>query len=229
MRQNPSFAMTDVAELRRLIDANPWVTLVSATDDGLVASHYAVLLDEDRDDLTIVGHVGRPDDLIHGLGERELLVVVQGPHGYISPGWYGDAASVPTWNFVSAHLTGIPELLTPEENLVILERLVARFESGMPQPRLMWAAAERPRLRHEARARDHRLPPHPDEGGRQAQAQPEPAGRGHRDDHRRARGGREPVRRPAAGRRDAARPRRQEGGAVSLAAARPSPSSRTRG
>ena len=45
---------------------------------------------------------------------------------------------MPTWNFVSAHLTGIPELLTPEENLVILERLVARFESGMPQPRLMW-------------------------------------------------------------------------------------------
>ena len=71
MRQNPSFAVTDVAELRRLIDANPWVTLVSSTGDGLVASHYAVLLDEDRDDLTIVGHVGRPDDLIHGLGERE--------------------------------------------------------------------------------------------------------------------------------------------------------------
>ncbi|GAA1990436.1 FMN-binding negative transcriptional regulator [Microbacterium pumilum] len=138
MRQNPSFAMTDVGELRRLIDANPWMTLVSATDDGLVASHYAVLLDEDRDDLTIVGHVGRPDDLILGLGERELLVVVQGPHGYISPGWYGDGANVPTWNFVSAHLTGIPELLTPDENLRVLDRLVARFESGMPQPRLLW-------------------------------------------------------------------------------------------
>src|SRR3546814_7027946 len=94
-----------------------------------MASHYAVLLDDDRDDLTIVGHVGKPDDLIHGLGRRELLVVVQGPHGYISPAWYGDVASVPTWNFVSAHLSGVPELLTPEENLRILERLVARFES----------------------------------------------------------------------------------------------------
>jgi transcriptional regulator len=141
MRQNPSFAMTDVGELRRLVDENPWVTLVSATDDGLIASHYAVLLDDDRDDLTIVGHVGRPDDLIHGLGERELLVVVQGPHGYISPGWYGDVASVPTWNFVSAHLTGVPELLTPEENLRVLDRLVARFEGRLPEPRMMW---ERP-------------------------------------------------------------------------------------
>ncbi|HWM17531.1 MAG TPA: FMN-binding negative transcriptional regulator [Microbacterium sp.] len=141
MRQNPSFAMTDVAELRRLIDQHPWMTLVSDTLDGLVASHYAVLLDEDRDDLTIVGHVGKPDDLIHGLGTRELLVVVQGPHGYVSPGWYGDVQSVPTWNFVSAHLTGVPEILSPEENLTVLDRLVSRFEGRMPEPRMMW---ERP-------------------------------------------------------------------------------------
>lgn len=141
MRQNPSFAMTGVAELRRLIELNPWVTLVSHTDDGLVASHYAVLLDEDRDDLTIVGHVGRPDDILHGLGERELLVVVQGPHGYISPNWYRDVPAVPTWNFVAAHLSGIPEVLSAEENLAVLDRLVAHFEGRMPQPRLMW---ERP-------------------------------------------------------------------------------------
>ncbi|MGW9586786.1 FMN-binding negative transcriptional regulator [Microbacterium sp. NPDC055455] len=144
MRQNPSFAMTDVGEIRRLIEHNPWVTIVSAADGGLVASHYAVLLDAGRDDLTIVGHVGKPDDLVHGLGDRELLVVVQGPHGYVSPGWYGDTPSVPTWNFVSAHLSGIPELLTAEENLQVLERLVARFESGMPQPRMMWAPPNDP-------------------------------------------------------------------------------------
>lgn len=138
MRQNPSFAMTDAGEIRRLIDQNPWVTLVSHTENGLVASHYAVLLDAGRDDLTIVGHVGKPDDLIHGLGERELLVVVQGPHGYVSPGWYGDGPAVPTWNFVSAHLSGVPELLDADENLAVLERLVDRFERGMPNPRGMW-------------------------------------------------------------------------------------------
>ncbi|WP_197462585.1 FMN-binding negative transcriptional regulator [Microbacterium sp. T32] len=128
MRQNPSFAMTDVGEIRRLIEHHPWVTLVSAGADGLVASHYAVLLDDDRDDLTIVGHVGKPDDAILDLGKRELLVVVQGPHGYITPRWYGDGPAVPTWNFVSAHLSGIPEILTPEENLRVLDRLVERFE-----------------------------------------------------------------------------------------------------
>lgn len=141
MRQNPSFTLADVAEIRRVIDANPWATIMSAGDDGLVASHYAVLLDESRDDLTIVGHVGRPDDLIHGMGGRELLVVFQGPHGYVSPGWYGDVPAVPTWNYIAVHLAGVPEILTDEENLVVLDRLVARFEARMPEPKLMW---ERP-------------------------------------------------------------------------------------
>lgn len=142
MRQNPSFTLADVAEMRRVIEQNPWATLVSAGDDGLVASHYVVMLDEARDDLTIVGHVGRPDDMVHGLGGRELLVVFQGPHGYISPGWYApETASVPTWNYTAVHLSGVPELLSTEENLRVLDRLVERFESRMPDPRLM---SERP-------------------------------------------------------------------------------------
>ncbi|WP_314423690.1 FMN-binding negative transcriptional regulator [uncultured Microbacterium sp.] len=141
MRQNPSFTLADVAEIRRVVDANPWATITSHGPEGLVSSHYVVLLDDERDDLTVVGHVGRPDDLIHGLGERELLVVFQGPHGYISPGWYGDVPSVPTWNYTAVHLAGVPEILTDEENLAVLDRLVDRFEGRMPEPRRMW---ERP-------------------------------------------------------------------------------------
>lgn len=142
MRQNPSFTLADVAEMRRVIEQNPWATIVSAADDGQVASHYVMMLDEDRDDLTIVGHVGRPDDLVHGMGERELLVVFQGPHGYVSPGWYGkDAQAVPTWNYIALHLAGVPEILSDDENLRVLDRLVERFEGRMPDPRLMW---ERP-------------------------------------------------------------------------------------
>lgn len=141
MRQNPSFTLADVSEMRRVIDANPWATIMSAGPDQLVASHYAVLLDEGSEDLTIVAHVGRPDDLIHGLGERELLVVFQGPHGYISPSWYGDVAAVPTWNYTAVHLSGVPEILSDQENLEVLDRLVARFEHRLSEPRLMW---ERP-------------------------------------------------------------------------------------
>ena len=203
--------MTDVAELRRAHRReNPWMTLVSSTADGLVASHYAVLLDEDRDDLTIVGHVGRPDDLIHELGEHELLVVVQGPHGYISPGWYGDAASVPTWNFVSAHLTGMPG--DPHARGEPAGARPARRPlrgRGCRSPRMMWERAERSRPTSSALERGtvgFRLTP--TTRRRQAQAEPEQAGRGRRDRSSRELERRRSVRESGARRRDAARARR---------------------
>lgn len=138
MRQNPSFAMTDVAELRRLIAANPWAVLVGRDAEGITASHYAVLLDPDRDDLTVVAHVGRPDDLVLGLGDGELMIIFQGPHGYVSPGWYGDIQAVPTWNYVAVHLSGTPEILSTEENLRVLDDLVNHFEGRLDDPRGMW-------------------------------------------------------------------------------------------
>lgn len=144
MRQNPSFAMTDVAELRRIVRRNPWATIVSDGMDGLVASHYAVMLDADADDLTVVAHVGRPDDLVHGLGDGELLVVFQGPHGYITPRWYGDVQAVPTWNYVAVHLRGVPEILSDEENLRVLEQLVDRFEGTDEDARGMYTLPNDP-------------------------------------------------------------------------------------
>jgi len=140
MRQNPSFAMTDLTELRRVVAQNPWATAIATGDDGLVASHYPVLLDPDRDDLTVVGHVGKPDDQVLHLGEQELLLVFQGPNGYISPSWYGDVRAVPTWNYTAVHLAGVPEIIDTQANLKVLDDLVTHFERKLPQQRMMWQA-----------------------------------------------------------------------------------------
>ncbi|MDQ0575614.1 FMN-binding negative transcriptional regulator [Agromyces albus] len=143
MRQNPSFTMASEDAVKRLIRENPWMTIVSMTDAaGLVASHYPVLLDETADGIVLLTHVGRPDDVVHELGRHEILVIVQGPHGYISPGWYDASPAVPTWNFVTAHLYGTPELLSADENLRVLEALVDHFEDPMPEPRRMRGTAE---------------------------------------------------------------------------------------
>jgi transcriptional regulator len=138
MRQNPSFVLGETAEIKRLIRDNPWATMVSRTSAGeLVASHYPVILDESSEDIVLLGHVGRPDEQLHELGSHELLVIIQGPHGYISPGWYDAKPAVPTWNFITAHLYGTPELLSDEENLRVLDTLVDHFEERMPEPRRM--------------------------------------------------------------------------------------------
>lgn len=145
MFDNPRYRLDGLPALRELIDGNPWAIVVSSTPDGVLASHYPVLREDDPDDpdrIVLLSHFGRADALAHGLGEREVLVIIQGPHGYISPGWYPEGQVVPTWNYVNAHLWGVPELLGPEENLRALGELVDHFELAMPEPRSLKLAPE---------------------------------------------------------------------------------------
>lgn len=138
MRNTPHVVLDSDEEIRRLIRRHPWATLVSHTAAGLVASHYPVLLDErEEEEIVLLGHVGRPDEVALELGDRELLVIIQGPHGYVSPSWYGPDAFVPTWNHATAHLWGTPEILGEDENLRALRLLVDAFEQHVPDPRSM--------------------------------------------------------------------------------------------
>jgi transcriptional regulator len=135
MRHNPVHATTDPDAVRDLVRANPWAAIVSSGADGLVASHYPVLLDEDSEELALLTHVGRPDEEVHGFGDTEVLVIFQGLHGYVSPSWYGpEGTKAPTWNFSVAHCHGVPELLGAEENLATLTRLVETFEVAVEEP-----------------------------------------------------------------------------------------------
>jgi transcriptional regulator len=144
VRHNPHHYVDDPAVVRRLIRENPWSILVSYDGNQLVASHYPVLLDEDSDSLAVFTHVGRPDEDLHGFGQREVMLIVQGVHGYISPSWYAPGATrAPTWNFSVAHCYGVPQLLDNESNLRTLARLVQHFECHVEDPMLLdlqWGA-----------------------------------------------------------------------------------------
>ena len=128
MRHTPQFVIEDPDEVRRLVQQHPWATFVSATSSGLVASHYPVLVDDSASDLVVLSHFGRPDDVLHELGRHEVLVIVQGPHDYVSPSWYPPGEVIGTWNHVTAHLYGTPVLLSEEENYTVLGRLTDHFE-----------------------------------------------------------------------------------------------------
>ncbi len=138
MRHNPYHADDDPEVVRRLIRENPWAILVSRNGTELVASHYPILLDDEAEGLAVFTHVGRPDEVNHGFGENEMLLIVQGRHGYISPSWYAPGATrAPTWNFTAAHCYGVPEVLGAEDTLAVLARLVAHFERHVEQPMLL--------------------------------------------------------------------------------------------
>jgi len=132
-RREFAWSGTDTDVLRLVAD-HPWVTLVSSTSAGLVVSPLPAIPAPDASGVEIVGHLARADAESHEVGECDVVVVVQGPHGYISPTWYAGGPYVPTWNYVTAHLHGRLTILDAATTYDVLDRTVDHFESVRPRP-----------------------------------------------------------------------------------------------
>lgn len=127
-----AFAEHDLAGLDWLVARDPFATLVTCGADGLpLVSHLPVLYERTGERVVVEGHWARANPQATHAGPA--LLVVHGPHHYISPGWYPDkaeAARVPTWNYAAAHLHGTLQVLHDEATLgSIVRRLGERFET----------------------------------------------------------------------------------------------------
>ena len=81
--------------------------------------------------------------------KEEALVIFNGPHAYISPNWYVAEVAVPTWNYVTVHVYGIPKIMETDAELgAVLDETVKKHEAGLPNP---WT----PHLPDELKAKLH--------------------------------------------------------------------------
>jgi transcriptional regulator len=127
VRIKEAFRLEGVEVARSLVRAHPFATIVTS---DLRATHMPCLVDEDADGLAILGHVACADPVAESLA-GPLLLIFQGPHGYISASWY-ESETIPTWNHVTLHVRGTPELLG--DSLPVLRRTVDHFEAAVEPP-----------------------------------------------------------------------------------------------
>jgi transcriptional regulator len=132
------FRQDDLPTLHDLIRTYSFGLLVTAGPDGPFASHIPFLLDAGAGQFgTLHGHLARPNpQWRHFESGAELLVVFQGPHGYISPTWYERrGANVPTWNYAAVHVHGRPRIVDEPHALDrLLSGLADTYETGSPAP-----------------------------------------------------------------------------------------------
>lgn len=128
-----AFVENDLAQLDALLARDPFVTVITSVEGVPFASHVPVLYGRDGDKVLIEGHWAKANPQV-GHGGKALLIMY-GPHAYVSPGWYPDkeaAARVPTWNYAVAHLTGTLETSADEDFLAsIVARLSTRHEAAV--------------------------------------------------------------------------------------------------
>lgn len=122
---------TDLAELDGLVAAHPFATLVTVREGAPFATHLPVLYAREGERIVFRGHWARPNPQWRDTGEA--LLIVHGPHAYVSPSWYPDkeeAARVPTWNYAVAHVHGRLEVTQDIDALAaIVSELSDRHEA----------------------------------------------------------------------------------------------------
>ena len=113
--------------------------LVSVQDDGVpIATPLPFLLQAEPAPYgTLRAHMalGNPQwRTLHA--EREVLVIFQGPHAYITPSWYeAQTTSVPTWNYAVVHAYGLPRLIEDQVKLYnLLKSLIHTHEAHFEKP-----------------------------------------------------------------------------------------------
>jgi transcriptional regulator len=132
-----AFLKDDIEALHTLMQENSFATLVTCQDDVPFATHLPLLVDSDRGPYgTLRGHMARANPQWHAFNEaREVLVIFQGPHAYISPSRYEVELSVPTWNYAVVYAYGIARLI--EDKTVcytLLQELVQKHEAHFEKP-----------------------------------------------------------------------------------------------
>ena len=96
----------------------------------------------------IQGHFARANPHWSALAGRETMVVFPGPHSYVSPSFYTEELSVPTWNYIAIHAFGTLELIEDEEgkNALVEELIQVHEPPYLPRWRAMPAGFRRTML-----------------------------------------------------------------------------------
>lgn len=118
----------DHKNIVEFLKANSFPALISHDGEKLLATHLPVDVIENADgSLTILGHMSRANPQWKSFGDREVLLIFQGAHTYISPRWYNHV-NVPTWNYINIHVYGKVRMLEGEELHDLLSQLVRKHE-----------------------------------------------------------------------------------------------------
>jgi transcriptional regulator len=129
------FRNEDRATALAFMRANPFVILVSNTDDGPFATHVPVVIRESADHLTVRGHVAKANPHWRFLqSDPACLMIFHGPHAYISPSNYDTREVVPTWNYGAVHIYGNATTYAETDQLLnMLHDLIPTFDATYEQ------------------------------------------------------------------------------------------------
>ena len=132
------FSQNETQAIRELITQNGFATLLSFPENQLPFINHLPLVFSTLpgEEEILIGHMAkRNPQWIHFKKNPQSVVIIQGPHAYITPTWYQSGRDVPTWNYAVAHLSGKIELVEKfDAQVETLKQISTFYEAPSPNP-----------------------------------------------------------------------------------------------
>ncbi len=129
------FRATEREQIVEVMRRHPFASVVTAQEGVPFATHVPLLVGEGEEGEVILrGHLARLNPHCSALTQgAEVLVIFQGADAYISPSWYVNHPSVPTWNYMAVHAYGRARVLEGEALRLLMLEAIAIFEAGVDE------------------------------------------------------------------------------------------------
>ncbi len=124
------------AEAVQFMKIYPFALLVTVDEHRPLATHIPLEIREKEGKIFATGHIAYGNMQKKTLdNNRDVLLVFQGPHAYISSSWY-ECEEVPTWDYLVVHAYGTARILTKDELKSALDTMLTHYESHRENGRL---------------------------------------------------------------------------------------------
>ena len=128
MHPDPLYRTDDRALCESLIDEIGFGMVFAATPDGPRVAHTPLLSTGDG---AIQFHLARGNALARHLAGETALIVVNGPDAYVSPRWYDNRDTVPTWDYIALELEGRVRRMDDEGLEAFLHAAIEKHEGRL--------------------------------------------------------------------------------------------------
>lgn len=128
MHPNPLFRTDGRALMESLVDEIGFGMVFAQTPDGPRVAHTPLLSTGDG---AVQFHLARGNALTRHLDGSPALIVVNGPDAYVSPRWYDNRDTVPTWDYVALELEGRVRRMADEGLEAFLHAAIRKHEGRL--------------------------------------------------------------------------------------------------
>nr|WP_297785645.1 FMN-binding negative transcriptional regulator [uncultured Allomuricauda sp.] len=132
----PHYNNQNLDEIKDFIRQNSFGILINIVENKPWGTHIPLELEknDEGNDIFLVGHIAKANPQWKYFKDNtEVLCIFNGPHSYVSSSWYKEE-EVPTWNYIAVHVYGTLKVLTEQETMASMHRLVDKYEKNSKDP-----------------------------------------------------------------------------------------------